>query len=138
MMDRNSRKRPDIVVEELDPKGTKSSLRLLMELKSSKGDRFEDALDQVVNEIEETLQSQMEVYVVVQRGTKIGFFEYHNDVSNLDEEGISHFKGCVSLTQDYASKAYSDGPLVPQNRVLQNLPNDLDLPQRHPSEKGDR
>ena len=69
----------------------------------------------------------MEVYVVVQRGTKIGFFEYHNDVTNLDEEGISHFKGCVSLTQGYTSRADSDSPPVYQKPVLKNLPKDLDL-----------
>ena len=41
-----------------------------------------------------------EVFVIVQRGLDIGFFEYHNAQSNLDEDGIPHFRGCVSLTQD--------------------------------------
>jgi hypothetical protein len=127
MIDQNTRKRPDIVVEKLDPEGIDSRLHLLIELKSSNGDRFEDALAQVVAEKEETLEIQTEVYIVVLRGTKIGFFEYHNDVSNLDEEDISHFKGCISLTQGYSSRAKSDSPLVRQEPVLKNLPKDLDL-----------
>lgn len=34
-------------------------------------------------------------------GEKIGFFEYHQDRDNLDEEGIAHFEGMVSLTTSY-------------------------------------
>lgn len=46
-------------------------------------------------------ENQFEVYAVVQSGVEIGFFEYHTDQTNLDEQGIPHFRGCVSLTQDY-------------------------------------
>jgi len=97
--DENSRKRPDLVVEKF--KDGKAEHYLFMELKASEGDRFEDAISQVVDEIADTMEEDIEGYVVVQRGLKIGFFEYHNDVSNLDEENIPHFKGCISLTQDY-------------------------------------
>lgn len=90
-----------------------------MELKSSTGDRFEEAIVQLVNEIAETAEDLIEVYVVVQRGTKIGFFEYHNDVSNLDEENITHFRGCVSLTQYYKINGND-------THVLINKPNDLE------------
>lgn len=62
-----------------------------MELKSSTGDRFEEVVVRLVDEVEETMEEQIEVYVAVQRGTKTGFLEHHNDVSNLDEEKIAHF-----------------------------------------------
>jgi hypothetical protein len=116
--DKNSKKRPDIVVEKL--KDTDTEHYLFMELKSSVGDRFEDAISQIVDEIAETMEEKIEAYVVVQRGLKIGFFEYHNDVSNLDEEDIPHFKGCISLTQNYPIK----GEVT---EVLSNQPSDLEL-----------
>ncbi|KAI9706148.1 MAG: hypothetical protein M1812_008249 [Candelaria pacifica] len=118
--DQYSNKRPDLVVEKLDNTTMESRHYLFMELKSSKGDRFEDALAQVVEEIAETMEETIEAYVVVQRGTKIGFFEYHNDQSNLDEEGIPHFKGCVSLTQDYLIEGRN-------STVSSHWPEDLEL-----------
>lgn len=95
-----SKKRPDLVVEKVSS-DTESKHHLFMELKATNGDRMEDALSQIVSEIEQTMEHTIETYDVVQRGTKIAFFEYHNDVSNLDEEEIPHFKGCISLTQSY-------------------------------------
>jgi hypothetical protein len=112
-----SNKRPDLIVEKIingEPK-----IHLLMELKSDTTNiRFEDALDQVVNHIAVTMEEQVEAFVVVQRGTKIGFFEYHNDQSNLDEEDIPHFRGCISLTQNYEIEGV-------EARVLQNKPDNL-------------
>lgn len=35
-------------------------------------------------------------------GERIGFFEYHHDESNLEEEDIPNFEGFVSLTQSSA------------------------------------
>ena len=117
-VDQYSKKRPDLVVEKV-LSNTQSSHYLFMELKASNGDRFEDALAQVVKEIAETLEDSIEAYIVVQRGTKIGFFEYHNDVSNLDEEDIPHFKGCISLTQKYSIQ---NNP----TSIMDHLPNDLE------------
>lgn len=119
--DQHSNKRPDLVVEKVTS-DTDSKHHLFMELKAKPpvGDRIEEALAQVVHEIEETLEYTIEAYVVVQRGTKIAFFEYHNDVSNLDEEDIPHYKGCVSLTQTYILNGVN-------SVVMNNLPDDLDL-----------
>lgn len=50
-----------------------------------------------------------------QKYNEIGFFEYHNNVSNLDEENIPH---CVSLTQYYKIEGKD-------THVLLNKPNDL-------------
>lgn len=84
------------------------------------GDRFEEALAQTVDDLSETMEHLIECYVIVQRGVKIAFFEYHNDQSNLDEEDIPHFRGCVSLTQNYN---INQRPAV----VFQNMPNNLEL-----------
>lgn len=72
-----------MVEQAFDDEKTEPVPYLVMELKSRTGDRFEDALYQVVEEIAETMESSIEAYVVVQRGTKIAFFEYHNDISNF-------------------------------------------------------
>lgn len=103
-------------------------LHLLMELKSNdKSIRFEDALSQVVKEIEETMEEIIECFVVVQCGTRIGFFEYHNDQSNLNEEGIPHFRGCVSVTEDYSIEGR-------MTSIMTNKPQDLQ-PLYHNHEK---
>lgn len=102
--DTHSKKKPDLVVERATPtaQGDMMEVHLLMELKSNDSAiRFEEALAQVVFEIEETMEDTIEVFVVVQCGMRIGFFEYHNDQSILNEEGIPHFRGCISLTQSY-------------------------------------
>ena len=131
--DPNTKKKPDFVVEKaIQPASSQSipgptvimKLHLAMELKKE-NQRMEDALVQLCESLEETIDtkgntfdSQFEVFAVVQAGLEIGFFEFHMDQSNLDEENIPHFRGCVSLTQDY-----------PINDVLQvpipSKPNDL-------------
>jgi hypothetical protein len=97
-------KKPDFLIEKLEDDNF--SIHLVCEIKKHKGDRMEKALNQAVKDIQETIDekgnitdSAFEVFVLVQRGMDIGFFEYHNDESNLDEENIDHFRGCVSLTQ---------------------------------------
>lgn len=79
---------------------------VLTEYKSVKGDRFEKALDQTVDDYAETMDAAgqqsgvYDVFIVIIKGTKIGFFEYHND-TDLDVYGIPNFKSCTYLTQDY-------------------------------------
>ena len=84
-------------------------LYLVMELKKV-GARLEDALVQVCDTIAETVDTkgntfpdEFEVFVVVQSGLKITFFEYHNYQNNLDEE-IRNFRGCVSLFPSHKAK----------------------------------
>jgi len=105
-----------------------------MELKSSEGDRFEEAVAQSVENILETIDEMgnagtgakgmatkdalFDVYVVAQRGTKIGFFEYHNH--DMEELNISHFRGFTSLTQDCVNGYKNE-------IVLHHKPNDLDI-----------
>lgn len=73
---------------------------LIRELKSSTGDRLEQAIAQTVDDLAETMEDIGEVYIVVRLGIEIGFFEYHNNQTDLEEEGLEHFRGCISLTQD--------------------------------------
>lgn len=124
--DPSSNKKPDLIVEKVTSK-TKEvpELYLLMELKAVKGDGLEKALAQTVNPdvLAETLEEmssqtgKYELYVVVQRGTKIAFFEYHSDIDSMEEEmGIANFRGCISLTQNYKTAG----------KVLQDKPNDLE------------
>lgn len=122
--DPNSHKKPDFTIEKPDA-NSNLQVHAVYELKKVKGDRMEKALDQVITAIVETVDEKgnrgegaFETFVVVQRGLDIGFFEYHNDVSNLDEEKIPHFRGCVSLTEDYEVGGQ-------MKRVLAAKPNGL-------------
>lgn len=111
--DSASNKRPDLVVERAD--GNTLKPHLFMELKSNDpGIRFEEALYQVSNFLSETMEEQVDVFIVVQCGVRIGFFDYHNDKSSYDEDGISHYNGCVSLTQKFKGKG-PDLPLYSTN-----------------------
>jgi hypothetical protein len=69
-------------------------------------------LNQAVKDIASTIdrkgnedkdKSAFEVFIIVQTGLDIGIFEYYNGASDLDQEGIDHLKGCVSLTQSILS-----------------------------------
>lgn len=72
----HSKKRPDLTVEKVE--GGNLKVRLLMELKSNDPKiRFEDAVRQVVAEIAESMENDIECFVIVQCGTRIVFFEYH-------------------------------------------------------------
>lgn len=133
-IDRHSGKKPDLTVEKAIhlPTSSASSQNtfkltpyLLMELKKV-NQRKEEALNQLSNAIVETIDCKgnefggdlFEVYAVVQSGVEIGFFEFHSDQSNLDEEDIPHYRGCVSLTQDY----FIQGQL---HMVMPHKPTDL-------------
>ncbi len=130
--DLNTGNKPDLVVEKAilhspgqTPSGPHMKLHLIMELKKV-GVRKQDGLIQLCKALQFTLDTkgytypgEFEVFAVVQCGLQIGFFEFHSDQSNLDEEGIPHFQGCVSLTQDYEIKGKISA-------VMDNKPNDLE------------
>lgn len=107
-------KKPDMVVEKLkNGPSPQLALHAAFEFKRPKGTRFEDALHQLAMAIPLAVDSlgygdlskdDFEIFAVVVIGTDIGFFEYHNDITNLDEEGIPHFCGCVSFTTSYPIK----------------------------------
>lgn len=79
---------------------------------------------QAVKDIAETVDNlvhpvkghKLEIFVIIQQGLNIGFFEYFNAQEDLDERGIEHFKGCVSLTQDIVK--YDPATTSPQGLPL--------------------
>lgn len=127
--DDNSGNKPDLVVEKAiqSRAGGPVVLRLHLGMELKKvNERVEEPLDQLRRAITQTVDdkgstsdSDFEVYAVVQCGLKIAFFELHSDESNLDDEGIPHFRGCVSLTQ-----AYRIGGHVAY--AATSIPNDLE------------
>lgn len=96
-------KRPDVLVEKYSgPDPSKRPLdlftsKIFLELKSGTGDSFEKALNQVTSSLVTLTdrKEQTSIFVIVMKGKKIGFFEYHNDRSNLSEEGIPQYLGLV-------------------------------------------
>ena len=102
--DNDSGKKPDFTIQRVE--GNDLLFHCYYEVKKAGGARLEEAMEQTVESIVETMDRQGQIgsfdtFVIVQRGLDIAFFEYHNDRNNLDEEGIQHVRGCVSLTQAY-------------------------------------
>ena len=52
-----------------------------MEFKPESGDRFENAFNQAASDLHDTMDGDINVYVVIQRGTKIRIFVYHDDIT---------------------------------------------------------
>jgi Holliday junction resolvase len=118
-----TRKRPDLVVQDM---GTPY---LLYEVKSSTGDRLEEALHQTASNLLAWADNYTDAafYIIVQRGYRIAFFEYHNNTNDLDHHDVPHVWGCVSLTYPLLDKGTMKHPLA-------TLPGDL-LPIYHDYEK---
>lgn len=91
----HTQKRPDLVIEQF------ITPYLLYELKSSKGDRFEDALYQTIDGIHKWVDAtaNASIYIIIQRGCKIAFFEYHSNSDDFEGHKVPMIKNCVSLTQ---------------------------------------
>lgn len=96
-------KRPDLTIDKINQDGT-CKLHAIYEVKRVQGDYMGSAVKQSLISFTETMDNQgtksgiYECYIIAQRGLDIAFFEYHNDLTNLDEEEIPHFRGCVSMT----------------------------------------
>lgn len=151
-----SKKRPDLVVAcirflELNPSGflrfptlqeyenktdqdpLGMGLHLIYEGKSiSSNSRMEDALAQVTDfQMPQGFQNNRSIFVIIQRGLLFGFFEHFPNRNLLDTLGISHFRGCVSVTsafKDLHGRVRTFFPLEEQ------LPQDL-LPLYHNTER---
>ena len=119
-------KKPDFIIEKYcEQERDKSKFNVGYELKKQGGEVFDKAVSQVSNAISQLHDIQygsIEMFVIVQRGRQIAFFDYFSYHSLLEEEGINHFKGCVPLT-------YLHEKLVFQNEKIksemENLINDL-------------
>lgn len=124
------KKKPDYTVEEfITADGKKTTVPvLIMEFKSRTGDRFEKALKQTVFGLSSYMDDKesIDVYIVIIRHTKIGFFEFHGNTEDVGST-VESLWGCTSLTQ----------PLILDKRkeiIMQNVPNDL-LPVYYDLEK---
>lgn len=98
------KKRPDFIIELRDTQRAQQELKkqfvpkIAVELKSGRGDNVNKALDQSVDSLVtlvDNLAGDFSIYIIILRGKSIGFFEYHNDRSNLYEEGVRHHRGAI-------------------------------------------
>lgn len=107
MFDPSSGKKPDMIVK--DAVGDTLEIHMAYELKKKGGARMEEAVNQTIDALVETIDYQgqkndiFDIFIVIQRGLDRVFFEYHNDKTNLDEQGIPNFRGCISLTQTWSN-----------------------------------
>lgn len=101
-------------------------VHLVVELKK-RDQRFEEALAQVIESVSKDVRKYnkgydtavFNIFIVVQAGLDIGFFELHLDHSDFqDDFKIQNFMGCTSLTQD--NLIYKD-----ELAILRDKPNDL-------------
>ena len=101
-------KRPDILIEKYRPPGKQSANpftpHIFIEYKRSGGVSNEKALDQVTSSMPDIIDNWgsdlgssggFSIFLITVRGTEIGFFEYHNDRSNLDEGAAKHHQGAI-------------------------------------------
>lgn len=136
------RKKPDYCVEKFTG-GTSPTFtpKVFIEIKSRQGDTTEKALDQVTSSMVQTvdrLGGDFACFIILVKGKQIGFFEYHNDRSNLAEDGVMHHYGAISFNnpqQPIPTKRpfyrgagyvthqdeYSYGYLPPQDEVFLDL-----------------
>lgn len=89
-----SGKRPDLVV-------LKHNMPyLLYEVKAPKGDRLEKAIYLTLNNLHIWVDAyEITLYIIIQRGCNIAFFEYHDNSEDLDAHNVPHIWHCVFLTQ---------------------------------------
>jgi hypothetical protein len=101
-------KRPDRLVEKYTETtgsmGSKQNFspHIFVELKSTKGDYLEKALGQATSSMPETVDNlgyTFSMYLIIVKGKHIAFFEYHNDRTNLYEDGVLNTKGAIPFNR---------------------------------------
>ncbi|KAL9006276.1 MAG: hypothetical protein Q9188_000967 [Gyalolechia gomerana] len=102
-------KRPDYLIEKFFPDPDDHDLpknlfkpKIAVELKSESGESLMEALDQLtssmptlVDDMGNQDKSNFNIFLIIIKGKSLGFFEYHNDRSNLYEDGIQHHLGAI-------------------------------------------
>ena len=113
----------NLTVEKVEEK--KLNIHLAMELRPNfLYYNFTKILDQAVEKVQQTIPIKEKIFLVVQCGIRIGFFEYNNDHEKLIGDNIKNYHGCIPLTMDHVK---DDKRL---NVILDNKPKDL-LPLEH-------
>ena len=87
------------MVEKHDATQHKFIPKIYVELKSQKGDSLQKALDQATSSMPQLVDGLRDfaMFLIIIKGHYIAFFEYHNDRSNLGEEGVPSYCGAVSF-----------------------------------------
>lgn len=109
-------KRPDRLIEKytepvLGTVGGKANFspHIFVELKSAKGDSLEKAVNQTTSSMPQTVDKagkKYTMYLIIVKGKRIAFFEYHNDRDNLYYDGVLNTKGAIPF--NHASFYASD------------------------------
>lgn len=129
MFNRQTNKKPDFTIEKYDETTKKLVLHTVVEIKKARGDYLEKALEQVIEAIQFTGDEidQHETFVVIQRGLKIGFFEfftfYHDDLNKRD---IDHFRGCVPLLFYNKHMTEDEAPHPGIQKMRDNIPEGVE------------
>ena len=93
------KKRPDFCLEKFTPdENVKFRPKIFVEIKSTTGDSIEKATDQVTEALPVTLDElggEFDCFLIVVRGSKLAFYEYHNDRDNLTEDKLIHYHGAI-------------------------------------------
>lgn len=92
-------KRPDFCLEKFTPdENIKFRPKIFVEFKSIIGDNIEKATDQVTEALPVTLDElggEFDCFLIVVRGSRLAFYEYHNDRNNLAEDSLKHYHGAI-------------------------------------------
>lgn len=93
------KKRPDFCLEKFTPdENIKFRPKIFVEIKSTIGDSIEKATDQVTKAlpvIMDEFGGNFDCFLIVVRGSRLAFYEYHNDRSNLTEDRLIHYHGAI-------------------------------------------
>lgn len=98
--------KPDFCIENFNPDNKQFTPKIFVELKRRTGDSIKTACDQITGSLPQIIESkgkQHDCYVIVVKGKKIAFFEYHNDRSNLDEDDHIHYRGLIPFNHPQTS-----------------------------------
>lgn len=92
------KKKPDFCLEKFSPDENKFRPKIFVEIKSIIGDNIQKATDQVTEALQVILDDfggDFDCFLIVVRGSRLAFYEYHNDRSNLTEQGLKHYHGAI-------------------------------------------
>ena len=115
------KKRPDFCIEKFS--GREFLPKIFVEIKSAKGKNFVAALEQLTSSLSQTIgeiEQDFSCFLILAKGRRICFFEYHNDRSNLTEDGYLHYHGAVPFNHPLT---------IPEGRVP-ILPSETQKPYR--------
>lgn len=105
-----SGKRPDYTIEKLED--DELVHHLFAEVKSiASSTNFDGILDQLDTAILQTVDSScvnLSAFIIVMKGIKIGFLEYHSYVSLLNEYNIPNYKGFIPLNYNILENEFLD------------------------------